>query len=189
MAAPGAGNQVARRVIDDLVDFSGKTSVQGYMRFFKAQQLSEIRLFGEVFDTLIGLRDDRHVEETKLAGLNDLITQGEEEIEIKDAYCAAEYGICHAQFVAVYTYVTVAIYVKFPLGRLKAPKSSEVAESPRLEDKMKYVFGRSRGENESVAKLVRDLCFALRFSLSKKRRPVAELEALGEREGAAKPFE
>ncbi|GKC09603.1 hypothetical protein Tco_1001213 [Tanacetum coccineum] len=84
MAAPGAGNQVARRMIDDLVDFSGKTSVQGYMRFFKAQQLAEIRLFGEVFDTLMGLRDDRHVEETKLAGLNDLITQGEEEIEIKD---------------------------------------------------------------------------------------------------------
>ncbi|GJZ84149.1 hypothetical protein Tco_0649488 [Tanacetum coccineum] len=28
MAAPGAGNQVARRVIDDVVAFSGETSVQ-----------------------------------------------------------------------------------------------------------------------------------------------------------------
>ncbi|GJY63436.1 hypothetical protein Tco_0464896 [Tanacetum coccineum] len=66
---------------------------------------------------------------------------------------------------------------------------SDVAESPRLADKMKYVFGRSRGEDESFAKLMCDLCFTLRISLSKKRRLVAELEALGEREGAAKPFE
>ncbi|GKC59693.1 hypothetical protein Tco_1087291 [Tanacetum coccineum] len=68
-------------------------------------------------------------------------------------------------------------------------KLSDVAESPRLADKMKYVFGRSLGEDESFAKLMRDLCFALRISLSKKRRLVAELEALGEQEGAAKPFE
>ncbi|GKD55368.1 hypothetical protein Tco_1288755, partial [Tanacetum coccineum] len=68
-------------------------------------------------------------------------------------------------------------------------KLSDVAESPRLADKMKYVFGRSRGEDESFAKLMRDLCFALRISLSKKRRLVAELEALGEQEGVAKPFE
>ncbi|GKD77648.1 hypothetical protein Tco_1340269 [Tanacetum coccineum] len=116
MAAPGAGNQVARRVIDDLVDFNGETSVNGYTKFFKAQQLAETSLFvnrmrdeaqnvrnmigqlnaliaemesfedqGEVFDTLMGLKDDRHVEETKLAGLNDLITQEEEETEMKEA--------------------------------------------------------------------------------------------------------
>nr|GEY59357.1 hypothetical protein [Tanacetum cinerariifolium] len=116
MAAPGARNQVARRVIDDLVDFSRETSVQSYMMFFKAQQLAETRLIvnrmfeeaqtarnmigqlnaliaemeafndqGEVFDILMGLRDDRRVEETKLIGLNDLITQGEEEIEMKEA--------------------------------------------------------------------------------------------------------
>ncbi|GKF60633.1 hypothetical protein Tco_0177419, partial [Tanacetum coccineum] len=66
---------------------------------------------------------------------------------------------------------------------------SDVAESPRLADKMKYVFGRSRGEDELFAKLMRDLCFTLRISLSKKCRLVAELEALGEQEGAAKPFE
>ncbi|GJT87275.1 hypothetical protein Tco_1068992, partial [Tanacetum coccineum] len=39
MAVLGAGNQVARRVMDDLIDFSGETSIQGYMKFFKAQQL------------------------------------------------------------------------------------------------------------------------------------------------------
>ncbi|GJR31485.1 hypothetical protein Tco_1107717 [Tanacetum coccineum] len=36
---------------------------------------------GEVFDTLMGLRDARRVENTKLMGLNDLDTQAEEEIE------------------------------------------------------------------------------------------------------------
>ncbi|GJV49659.1 hypothetical protein Tco_1439871 [Tanacetum coccineum] len=40
---------------------------------------------GEVFDTLMGLRDDIPVEEAKLAGLNDLITQAEKEIEMKEA--------------------------------------------------------------------------------------------------------
>ncbi|GKE31416.1 hypothetical protein Tco_1450738 [Tanacetum coccineum] len=40
---------------------------------------------GEVFDTLMGLRDDIRVEEAKLVGLNDLITQAEEEIKMKEA--------------------------------------------------------------------------------------------------------
>ncbi|GJV06543.1 hypothetical protein Tco_1344199 [Tanacetum coccineum] len=66
---------------------------------------------------------------------------------------------------------------------------SAAAGSPRLADKMKYVFDHLRGEDDSFSKLMRDLCLALRISLSKKRRLVAELEALGEREGAAKPLE
>ncbi|GJX36310.1 hypothetical protein Tco_0247867 [Tanacetum coccineum] len=85
MAAPGAGNQVTRRVMDDLIDFNDETSIQGYMKFFKAQQIAETRRFGEVFDTLMGLRDARRVENTKLMGLNDLDTQAEEEIEMKEA--------------------------------------------------------------------------------------------------------
>ncbi|GKC45596.1 hypothetical protein Tco_1063318 [Tanacetum coccineum] len=68
-------------------------------------------------------------------------------------------------------------------------KLSEAAESPHLADKMKYVFGRSRGEDESFAGLMRDLCCALRASLSKKWMLVAELEAVGEVEGAAKSLE
>ncbi|GJS15444.1 hypothetical protein Tco_0409916 [Tanacetum coccineum] len=87
MAGPVEGNAVARRVIDDLVDISGEASIDGYMRFFKAQQVVEIPFDDprEVFDTLMGLRDDIQVEEAKLARLNDLITQGEEEIEMKEA--------------------------------------------------------------------------------------------------------
>nr|GEW24773.1 hypothetical protein [Tanacetum cinerariifolium] len=142
---PIEGNAVARRVIDDLVDFSGDTSVDGYIRFFKAHQLVETRLFvnrmreeaqtsrnmigqltalipemeafddpGEVFDTLMGLRDDIRVEEAKLAGLNDLITQGEEELrssvggdgwvkllwESKGmiVFCFVDYAGCYVHF-------------------------------------------------------------------------------------------
>ncbi|GKA23228.1 hypothetical protein Tco_0709190 [Tanacetum coccineum] len=197
MAAPGAGNQVARRVIDNLVDLSGETCPGNVIGQLNAL-IAEMEAFedqGKVFDTLMGITDDRRVEETKLAGLNDLITQGEEEIEMKEAqlenvifvqfrdrllfdmlfdicvatlHNLAALGVWVADnafqnlFVAVYTYVTVVIYAEFPLGRLKAPKLSEVDESPRLADKMKYVFGRSRAEDESFAKLVCDLCFALR---------------------------
>ncbi|GJS48414.1 hypothetical protein Tco_0598535 [Tanacetum coccineum] len=68
-------------------------------------------------------------------------------------------------------------------------KLSEVAESLRLGDKMKYVFGRSRSEDESLGSLIRNLCSALRVSLSNKRRLVAELEVLGELEGVVKSLE
>nr|GEW85309.1 hypothetical protein [Tanacetum cinerariifolium] len=54
---------------------------------------------------------------------------------------------------------------------------------------MKYVFGRSRGEDESLAGLMCDLCLSLRISLSKKRRLVAKLEVVEEVEGAVKCLE
>ena len=116
MAAPFEGNQIARRVIDELIEFSGDASVSGYMNFFTAQQIAESRLFvnrmrdeaqtsrnviarlnaligefeafddpGEVFDKLMGLRDDLNVETSKLACLTDLINETEHEIETKEA--------------------------------------------------------------------------------------------------------
>ncbi|GKD55946.1 hypothetical protein Tco_1289333 [Tanacetum coccineum] len=54
---------------------------------------------------------------------------------------------------------------------------------------MKYVFGRSRSEDDSLARLMRNLCLSLRISLSKKRRLVAELDAVGKVEGAVKCLE
>nr|GEY02647.1 hypothetical protein [Tanacetum cinerariifolium] len=117
MAAPEAENQIARRVIDDLVDFSGETDVPKYMKFFLGQQIVEGRHFinrmreepptsrnliaqlnaliaelealedlKEVYDTLMCLRDDRRGENAKLIGLNELITQADEEIEVKEAH-------------------------------------------------------------------------------------------------------
>nr|GEV88976.1 ribonuclease H-like domain-containing protein [Tanacetum cinerariifolium] len=44
-----------------------------------------VNMQGEVFDTLMGLRDDVRVENSKLMGLNELVTQAEEEIEMKEA--------------------------------------------------------------------------------------------------------
>ncbi|GJV62239.1 hypothetical protein Tco_1468339 [Tanacetum coccineum] len=102
---------------------SGMTSVDGYMSFFKAQQIAEIRGFinrmreeantsrnligqlnaliaemealedqGEMFDTLMDLRDDREAANTKLQGLNALIAQAEEEIKTKEAQIEAMNG-------------------------------------------------------------------------------------------------
>ncbi|GKA40313.1 hypothetical protein Tco_0732906 [Tanacetum coccineum] len=169
---------------------------------------------GEVFNKLMGLRDDVRVENAKLIGLNELVTQAEEEIKMKEAQlevndkyetcmeillvnpnkkvvsgvsyfcgvvvrCLIDYGVWYVHFGVLDAYVTAGSLAKL----------SEVVESPHLEDKMKYVFGRSRGEDESFARLIRDLCFSLRISLSKKRRLVAELEAVGEVEGVVKCLE
>ncbi|GJS95006.1 hypothetical protein Tco_0801974 [Tanacetum coccineum] len=71
MAAPGGANQIARRFIDDLIEFSGETSIDGYMSFFK---------------------DDRETAQIKLQGLNELITQAEQEIEAKEAKIQAMNG-------------------------------------------------------------------------------------------------
>ncbi|GJY43863.1 hypothetical protein Tco_0432076 [Tanacetum coccineum] len=68
-------------------------------------------------------------------------------------------------------------------------KLTEVAESSCLSDKMKVVFDRARSEEKAFVGLMRDLCFSLRISLSKKRRLVAELEALVEWGDAATPLE
>ncbi|GJV05039.1 hypothetical protein Tco_1338608 [Tanacetum coccineum] len=45
IARPIAGNQIARRVIDDLIDFNGETSIPRYMKFFFDQQISDHRRF------------------------------------------------------------------------------------------------------------------------------------------------
>ncbi|GKD69575.1 hypothetical protein Tco_1323665 [Tanacetum coccineum] len=113
-------NAVARRVVDDLMEFTGETSVTKYMRFFNAQQIVERRRFvncmrdevqtcrtligqlnaliaeleamedqGELFDTLMSLRDDRRNENDRLLGFNAKIAKALEEIEIKEAHVEA----------------------------------------------------------------------------------------------------
>ncbi|GKF38933.1 hypothetical protein Tco_0118994 [Tanacetum coccineum] len=123
MAAPGGANQITRRVINDLIEFSGETSVDGYMSFFKSQQITKSHGFinrmleeantvrnlvgqlnaliaemealedqGELFDTLMDLKDVREVARAKLQGFNELITQAEQEIETKEAQTQAMNG-------------------------------------------------------------------------------------------------
>nr|GEV52725.1 hypothetical protein [Tanacetum cinerariifolium] len=67
---------------------------------------------GEVFDTLMVLRDDRHVEDTKLLGLNDLITHAEEEIKIKEDQLEVYHAICYADFDELDVYAAAVILAK-----------------------------------------------------------------------------
>ncbi|GJW62632.1 hypothetical protein Tco_0111967 [Tanacetum coccineum] len=190
------------------VDFSGETSVARCMKFFFEQQIFDRRRFinhmreevqtstnllgqlnalivelevfpdpGEVFDTLMCLRDDVHDEQARLHDLNDCITRTQEHIEIKEEHVR----VMEADDNDVWS------LLKGPSFLLD--KLSEVTGSPRLGDKMKYVFGRSRSEDESLRSLMRSLCSGLRVSLSNKRRLVAELEALGESEVVAKSLD
>nr|GEU73400.1 DNA helicase [Tanacetum cinerariifolium] len=115
MAAPGPSNVIARRVVDELFEFNGETSVSNALTFFNAQQIVECRCFinrmrdeVEISETLIGqlnaliaklewrikgnclilrciLGEDRCNENAKLLGLNDLIAQALKEIEAKEA--------------------------------------------------------------------------------------------------------
>lgn len=114
MAAQNGPHQLARSVIDDLIDFSGETSVEGYMSFFKQHQISNLRGYvnrmrkeatkamneigqitaliaeiedlgdEELYDTLMDLRADREAVKAKLEGLNELITEADEQIEVKE---------------------------------------------------------------------------------------------------------
>nr|GEU73849.1 hypothetical protein [Tanacetum cinerariifolium] len=60
-----------------------------YSAYTIKRETGELEAFkdpDEVYDTLMCLRDDRRAEETKLADLNDLITQKEEDIEAKNTH-------------------------------------------------------------------------------------------------------
>nr|GEV48810.1 hypothetical protein [Tanacetum cinerariifolium] len=206
---PFPANMVARRVTNDLIAFSGETAPPRYLKFFLSQELAESHHFvnrmpdqDEVHNSLLVAKDAKHSEQSKLVALNEVIAEALEEIETQKANVEILDEV--AQLNMVYVMLSLSQCTPMsplsfmqslsPLFGMHGPffildKLSEVVESPRLADKMKYVFGRSHGEDESFVKLVHDLYFALRIALSKKRRLVAEFEALGEREGTAKPFE
>ncbi|GKC63359.1 hypothetical protein Tco_1095957 [Tanacetum coccineum] len=71
MAAPGGANRIARRVIDDLIEFSEETFVDGYMSFFKSQQITESRGF------INRLRKEANTASNLVGQLNALITEME----------------------------------------------------------------------------------------------------------------
>ncbi|GJY25732.1 hypothetical protein Tco_0400458 [Tanacetum coccineum] len=202
MAAPGAGNQIARRVMYDLIDFSEAQTARNLIARLNAliAEMGALEDQGEFFDTLMGLRDDRHVEETKLMGLNDLITQAGEEIKMKEAQLesmvvvpflmllavnefsrslVAEYGTSFEHVACFFMYVRDMLPLEL----------TEVTESSRLLDKMKVVFDKTRSEEKAFASLMKDLSLSVRISVSKKRRLVAELKALVERGDPARPLE
>ncbi|GKE19109.1 hypothetical protein Tco_1426686 [Tanacetum coccineum] len=139
---------------------------------------------GEVFDTLMRLRDDVRVEDAKLMGLNDLIAHAEEEIEMKKAQLEVMFSL--ADGVDVVYIFTLSLKLLTMAALYILDKLAEVAGSSRLQDKMKIVFMQARGSDDSFIALMRDLCSALRVSIAKNRRLIAELEALGQRAEALK---
>ncbi|GJY46562.1 hypothetical protein Tco_0435625 [Tanacetum coccineum] len=80
MASPRGAKQIDRRVIDDLIEFSRETSLNALIAEMEALEDQ-----GELFDTLMDLKDDREGANTKLQGLNALIAQAEQEIKTKEA--------------------------------------------------------------------------------------------------------
>ncbi|GKD12839.1 hypothetical protein Tco_1197246 [Tanacetum coccineum] len=68
-------------------------------------------------------------------------------------------------------------------------KLSDVSGSSFLEDKMKVVFSRAQECDEGFIEALKELSSALRVSLTKDRRLIAKLEALGQRGDALKPLE
>nr|GEV75231.1 hypothetical protein [Tanacetum cinerariifolium] len=71
MSASGPSNLLARRVIDDLVDFSGETDVLKYMKFFIFQQIPEARRFVNL------MRDEAQTARNCIAQLNSMIAEME----------------------------------------------------------------------------------------------------------------
>ncbi|GKB90080.1 hypothetical protein Tco_0962352 [Tanacetum coccineum] len=80
MAAHGVSNVVARRVIDDLIDFSGETAVPKYMIFFIIQQITEGRRF------INRMRDEAQTTRSCIAQLNVVIAEMEAMEDQEEVY-------------------------------------------------------------------------------------------------------
>nr|GFA26055.1 hypothetical protein [Tanacetum cinerariifolium] len=67
VAAPGPSNQVERRVVDDLVNFNGETSMPKVMKFFFGQQIEDMRGF------VTHIRKEAHTSRNCIAQLTALV--------------------------------------------------------------------------------------------------------------------
>ncbi|GJZ21426.1 hypothetical protein Tco_0558465 [Tanacetum coccineum] len=150
----------------------------------------------EVHDSLLAAKDAKRGEKSKLLALHEVINKALEEIEsqrnnveILDVIEMDEFGL-FLLFIDMSLWrwsvgneflTMAALYI--------LDKLSEVANSSRLEDKMKVVFSRVRDIDESFIDLLHELCSTIRVSITKDRRLIAELEALGQRVDVLKPLE
>nr|GFA97498.1 hypothetical protein [Tanacetum cinerariifolium] len=80
MAAPGPSNLVAKRVIDDLVDFSCETVVPKYMKFFIVQQIAEAQCFVNL------MRDEARTTRNCITQLNVMIAEMEAMEDQEEVY-------------------------------------------------------------------------------------------------------
>ncbi|GJS46807.1 hypothetical protein Tco_0596928 [Tanacetum coccineum] len=92
MAAPGPSNQLARRAIDELMEFSGETQQAHSSRNRLAQlnaMISEMEAINdpeEFYDALFCLRGGKRVEYNTLMEINDVIAKAEEKLTTKEAH-------------------------------------------------------------------------------------------------------
>ncbi|GKE80492.1 hypothetical protein Tco_1550492 [Tanacetum coccineum] len=87
MAAPRPANIVARRVTDDLIAFSGETTVPRYMKFFLVQKIAESRSF------VNRMRDEADTLRNCIAQLTVVIAELqaiEDQDEVHDSLLAAK---------------------------------------------------------------------------------------------------
>nr|GEY79191.1 hypothetical protein [Tanacetum cinerariifolium] len=69
MAAPGPYNVVARRVVDDLIDFNGEAAVPKFIKLFFVQQLADICGFVSC------MREEVHIARNNIAQLTALVAE------------------------------------------------------------------------------------------------------------------
>ncbi|GJT77423.1 hypothetical protein Tco_1044148 [Tanacetum coccineum] len=218
MAGSGPFNVIARLVIDEIFEFNGETETPKYMKVFISQEIAEARHFirvqreeaqavrsslaqvrpmvaemeavndlDEYYDSLRCLRESWRIGEDKPRGLNETIVVAEmrlahwnyiwrswmlqsiptTEVKVK---LSNRSGTLSGMANGVSVLFCIILWL---MDCLKVAQLSVVHDMHRL----------------SQCTPMRPLSFRQRISLSKKHRLVAELEALGEREGAAKPFE
>ncbi|GJZ09888.1 hypothetical protein Tco_0544171 [Tanacetum coccineum] len=153
----GSSNLLARRVIDDLLDFSGETSMLTAL-------IAELEAMGdedEVFDTLMCLRDDIRDENTKLMGLNDAIAEAEEKIAMKEEHLVVLAYLMHGNcmdllVVNEYEYYgfnvnDCVVYLHMGVGNWKWSLAmaaflllDKLADFSRLQDRMNLVLSGAR---------------------------------------------
>ncbi|GKB66644.1 hypothetical protein Tco_0928056 [Tanacetum coccineum] len=87
MAALGLPNAVARRTLDELIEFSAQAA-RNVLAKINAM-IAEMEAMpdqDEVYDSLMCLRDDRRAENNKLMVLNEVIAEVLEDIVVKESH-------------------------------------------------------------------------------------------------------
>ncbi|GKC79239.1 hypothetical protein Tco_1130013 [Tanacetum coccineum] len=87
MAALGLPNAVARRTVDELIEFSAQAA-RNVLAKINAM-ITEMEAMpdqDEVYDSLMCLRDDRRAENNKLMVLNEVIAEVLEDIVVKESH-------------------------------------------------------------------------------------------------------
>nr|GEV56346.1 hypothetical protein [Tanacetum cinerariifolium] len=159
--------------------YGDKYRVQMIMRF------NEIHKFSD--DTLHQIDEalDFWVKEFKVNRMNSgLNTRAATSATVSALYCFEQ--VCFPYYRHIYTpsFKTLDMAALYILDKL-----SEAVGSAILKDKMKVVFSQAWESDQDFIDVLCDLCSALRVSIMKDQRLVAELEALGQRADTLKPLE